>query len=110
MFVAAVAANGPATGERMICVAVSCVSRATPAPRATRSRSAFISSALWYRSPGSFASARMTTMSSSGGMSCRFVDGAAGTCDRCFIAISTGVSPEKGTTPVSISYMSTPTE
>jgi len=42
-------------------------------------------------------------MSSSGGMSARSLDGGFGAFDRCFIAISTGVSPVYGTVPVSIS-------
>jgi hypothetical protein len=87
----------------MIAVAASSVAGEIATPRATRRRSASISSALWYRSAGSLASARMTTMSKSRGISARFVDGGSGTTDRCFIAISTGVSPLKGTTPVNSS-------
>jgi len=45
----------------------------------------------------------MTTASRSCGTSGRSVDGGSGTCDKCFIAISTGVSPVNGTFPVSIS-------
>ncbi len=52
----------------------------------------------------------MTTMSSSRGMPVRRFDGGSGVCDRCFIAISTGVSPENGTVPVRSSYRTTPSE
>ena len=88
-------------------VAASSVSFATGRPCATRARSASISRAVWYRSAGSFASARSTTESSSCGTSPspggRLVDGGAGTEFRCFMAISSAVSPVKGTVPVSIS-------
>ena len=36
-------------------------------------------------------------------MSLRSADGVSGVWERCFIAISTGVSPVKGTVPVSSS-------
>jgi len=85
------------------CVIASSVSRETETPRATRARSASISSADPYRWSGSLASARVTTASRSCGMSGRSSDGGFGTCERCFIAISTGVSPVNGTWPVSIS-------
>ena len=42
-------------------------------------------------------------MSRSCGISGRFADGGSGTLERCFIAISTGVSPVNGTSPVSSS-------
>ena len=42
-------------------------------------------------------------MSRSGGMSGRSRDGGRGGSERCFIAISTGLSPVNGTWPVSIS-------
>ena len=42
-------------------------------------------------------------MSRSRGTSGRFLDGGSGIADRCFIAISSGVSPVNGTWPVSIS-------
>ena len=42
-------------------------------------------------------------MSSECGTSGRFADGGSGVADRCFIAISTGVSPVNGTVPVSSS-------
>ena len=69
-----------------------------------------ISSAEWYRRAGSFAIARSTTVSSSGGIagtSCR--GGTGGSCT-CFMAIATAESPVNGTRPVSISYSTTPTE
>ncbi len=105
IIVAAVAeaAAAAAAGRRSTCVAVSDVVAETLAPRATRSRSASISSALWYRSSGLLASARKTTMSSSRGMSGRSLEGGCGAFERCFIAISTGVSPSKGVLPVSSS-------
>ena len=40
----------------------------------------------------------------------RIADGGFGTAEMCFMAISTGVSPVKGTAPVSISLSTTPTE
>ena len=98
--VAEAAAAAAAAGRRSTCVAVSDVVAETRAPRATRSRSASISSALWYRSSGLLASARKTTMSSSDGMSGRSLEGGFGAFERCFIAISTGVSPSKGVLPV----------
>ena len=49
-------------------------------------------------------------MSRSRGTSARLTDGGSGALDRCFIAISTGVSPLNGTSPVSSSYNTTPTE
>ena len=42
-------------------------------------------------------------MSRSSGTSSRSPEGGTGTSERCFIAISSGVSPVKGTVPVSIS-------
>ena len=39
-------------------------------------------------------------MSSSGGMSGRSFEGGCGVAERCFIAISTGVSPSNGVLPV----------
>ena len=39
-------------------------------------------------------------MSRSGGTSSRSSDGGFGTSERCFIAISSGVSPVNGTWPV----------
>jgi hypothetical protein len=89
---------------------VSIVVAETFAPRATRSRSPSISSALWYRSSGFLASARITTMSSSRGTSGRSAEGGFGVVERCFIAISTGVSPSNGVLPVSSSYRTTPSE
>jgi len=41
--------------------------------------------------------------STPGAEGAEYVEGGAGTCERCFIAISTGVSPLKGTPPVSSS-------
>ena len=84
-------------------VAASAVWVVTPTPRETRSSSASISSAVWKRSSGFFASARSTTMSRSGGMSGRSTEGGRGGSERCFIAISTGDSPLNGAVPVSIS-------
>ena len=98
----AVGAEDRAVPERTA-VAASAVSVETPAPRATRSSSASISSAVWNRSSGLFASARSTIMSRSGGMSGRSTDGGRGASERCFMAISTGVSPLNGVVPVSIS-------
>ena len=98
IMVAAVASG--CVGARMICVADSSVSGDTDAPRVKRSRSASISSALWYRSAGSFASARVTIRSRSRGISGRLADGGSGTEERCFIAIYTGVSPVNGSVPV----------
>jgi len=43
-------------------------------------------------------------------MSGRFADGGSGSVERCFIAISTGVSPLKGTVPVNSSYRTIPNE
>jgi len=54
-------------------------------------------------SEGSFARARSTTESRSCGTSGRSSEGGFGTSERCFIAISSGVSPVNGTWPVSIS-------
>ena len=101
--VESLADGGGAGTRRSTCVAESTVAAATGAPRATRSRSASISSALWYRSSGFLASALKTTMSSSSGMSGLSFDGGFGAFERCFIAISTGVSPSNGVFPVSSS-------
>ena len=69
-----------------------------------------MSRALLYRCSGSFAIARRTIASSSCGMSGRCLEGASGTAERCCIATSSGVSPVKGTLPVSISYSTIPIE
>ena len=49
-------------------------------------------------------------MSRSGGISGRTMEGGRGVSERCLIAISTGESPVNGTSPVSISYSTMPTE
>ena len=69
-----------------------------------------ISSAEWYRRAGSFAIARSTTASSSGGIDGTSCRGGTGVSWTCFIAIATAESPVNGTRPVSISYSTTPTE
>ena len=69
-----------------------------------------MAAADWYRSAGSFASARTTTRSRSPGTSGRSSDGAGGVSERCFIAISTGLSPVNGTSPVSSSKSTMPVE
>ena len=69
-----------------------------------------MAAADWYRSAGSFASARMTTRSRSFGTSGRSSDGAGGVSARCFMAISTGLSPVNGTSPVRSSKRTIPVE
>ncbi len=84
-------------------VAASSVVGEMERPAPTRARSASISRALPYRDSGSLARARKTTASRACGMSGRFADGGSGISEMCFIATSSGVSPAKGTLPVSIS-------
>ena len=60
-------------------------------------------SALWKRWPGSFSSARITTASSAGETWGLIELGRCGTCETCFIATATALSPSNGTRPVSAS-------
>ena len=69
-----------------------------------------ISRALWKRFLGFFSSAFITTATTAGGVSgAKSAIGGGGSLT-CCMATATGVSPTKGTRPVSISYMTTPVE
>jgi len=73
-------------------------------------RSDAMSRALWYRFSGFFSIAFMQTCTTAGGTSgARRWIGTGWAC-RCCIATATGLSPSKGTRPVSISYSTTPVE
>ena len=75
-----------------------------------RSSSSAISLAEWKRRAGSLASARITTCSRPWVISRFLLLGGCGASFTCFIAISTAEEPVNGTSPVSISYSTTPIE
>ncbi len=60
-------------------------------------------SALWKRSPGSLASARITAASRAGETRGLIELGRSGVCETCFIATATADSASNGTRPVSAS-------
>ena len=75
----------------------------TLCPLSTDTRSARISSALWYLPLGSLRIALATTVSSEAGTSELSAEGAGASVETCWNATDIGLSPVNGGLPVSIS-------